>query len=474
MGATSRRPACGSPRVSSVGVGVVSAGRSAGRTADPSATRSSDRLGLRCVASRQCSPEGVRRSMCHRSKVAPCARASPRGNPQICGWALIVIGRRRAIERIDRLLAAASEGRAGALVIVGEAGIGKSTLLDHVDADAVGFQRLRVRGVPNRSPRWIMRGLLQLVTPVRHHLDAVPVPQRRALEAAVGWGPSDVRRGPLPGCRRNLVAASPRRPSRSRWWCWSMTCTGSTSGRQPPFCSRPAGSATTPWRSSSPPATDHHRHRHRRTRQHDPRRPRHVRCRGAARAGYGTGRGRPARHAATHGNPLALIEIGAQLSPAQRRGAAVLPDALPAGDRLEAVYEPVVASLSAAGRHAVMLAAASRDNAIEPVVAALRARLDDPEVASRRRRSSRRAAATNPDSCGSVTRCCGQRHGPRRPPLSDAPHTPRWRQSCPTAADERAPGTSPRRQPRPTGHSPPSSRRSPTRIGTVSATPPPL
>ena len=83
--------------------------------------------------------------------------------------------------------------------------------------------------------------------------------------------------------------------------------------------------------------------------------------------------------AATHGNPLALIEIAKHLSPAQRRGAAQLADPLPTGVRLQAVYEPVVSSLPPDCRRAVLLAAAASDDSIDAVFAALRAQGFDPD-----------------------------------------------------------------------------------------------
>ena len=83
--------------------------------------------------------------------------------------------------------------------------------------------------------------------------------------------------------------------------------------------------------------------------------------------------------AATHGNPLALIEIAKRLSPAQRRGAAELADPLPTGERLQSVYEPVVSSLPPDCRRAVLLVAAASDDPIDAVFAALQAQGLDPD-----------------------------------------------------------------------------------------------
>jgi hypothetical protein len=82
---------------------------------------------------------------------------------------------------------------------------------------------------------------------------------------------------------------------------------------------------------------------------------------------------------ATHGNPLAMIEVAKQLSPAQRRGAAELADPLPTGMRLQAVYEPTLTNLPSDCRRAVLLVAAARDDSVDAVFAALRAQGLDPD-----------------------------------------------------------------------------------------------
>ena len=51
-------------------------------------------------------------------------------------------GRSAETARIDELLTAARDGRSGALVIRGEAGVGKTALLDYAAA-AAGMQVLR-------------------------------------------------------------------------------------------------------------------------------------------------------------------------------------------------------------------------------------------------------------------------------------------------------------------------------------------
>jgi DNA-binding CsgD family transcriptional regulator len=93
----------------------------------------------------------------------------------------------RAVEQkvIDRLLTDAREGRSGALVVRGEAGIGKSALLDHARGAATDMRVLRTVGVeaeselPFASLHLLLRTCLDRVT-------ALPDAQAVALRGALG------------------------------------------------------------------------------------------------------------------------------------------------------------------------------------------------------------------------------------------------------------------------------------------------
>ncbi|WP_372594194.1 AAA family ATPase [Actinotalea sp.] len=79
----------------------------------------------------------------------------------------------------------AREGRAGALVLHGEPGSGKTALLDDVVVGAGGLRVLRVQGLESESP--IAFGALhRLLRPVLGRLDGLPHPQARALGIALG------------------------------------------------------------------------------------------------------------------------------------------------------------------------------------------------------------------------------------------------------------------------------------------------
>ena len=61
-------------------------------------------------------------------------------------------GRESERARLAALLEQASRGRAGAIVIRGEAGVGKSALLDDLVAGAVNARVLRTQGLESESP----------------------------------------------------------------------------------------------------------------------------------------------------------------------------------------------------------------------------------------------------------------------------------------------------------------------------------
>jgi len=80
-----------------------------------------------------------------------------------------------------------AHGGGGALVVCGEAGIGKSALLEHARARAnkVGAQTLLTVGVESEA-ELAFAGMHQLLRPIIGQAELLPSPQRGALEAAFG------------------------------------------------------------------------------------------------------------------------------------------------------------------------------------------------------------------------------------------------------------------------------------------------
>lgn len=93
----------------------------------------------------------------------------------------------RADERalLDRTLDAARQGRSGVLVVRGEPGIGKSTLLDHAATAGADFHVVRLDGVESEMGL-SFAGLYQVLRPHLGRLDRLPAPQRDALRLAFG------------------------------------------------------------------------------------------------------------------------------------------------------------------------------------------------------------------------------------------------------------------------------------------------
>ncbi|WP_254885914.1 helix-turn-helix transcriptional regulator [Streptomyces sp. NA02950] len=93
--------------------------------------------------------------------------------------------RAREAEAVERLVRAARSGQGGALVLLGEAGIGKTTLLAYASDAATGFESLRAVGVEFEMDL-PFAALHQLCGPLLHWIDRLPGAQRGALEAAFG------------------------------------------------------------------------------------------------------------------------------------------------------------------------------------------------------------------------------------------------------------------------------------------------
>jgi DNA-binding CsgD family transcriptional regulator len=96
-----------------------------------------------------------------------------------------LLGREREQEVLDRLLEAARGGDGGVMVVHGEPGTGKSSLLEYAADAARRFRVLRTAGVEGEM-ELPYAALQQLCSPILELEERLPDPQRDALEVAFG------------------------------------------------------------------------------------------------------------------------------------------------------------------------------------------------------------------------------------------------------------------------------------------------
>jgi DNA-binding CsgD family transcriptional regulator len=98
-----------------------------------------------------------------------------------------LVGRRAERDAVEALLEGARTEGCQVLVVRGEAGIGKTALLQHARASAAssGFRVESSTGIAAES-QFAFGGLHQLCLPLMDRLDALPEPQRAALSVAFG------------------------------------------------------------------------------------------------------------------------------------------------------------------------------------------------------------------------------------------------------------------------------------------------
>jgi DNA-binding CsgD family transcriptional regulator len=101
-------------------------------------------------------------------------------------------GRSSECELLEELVADVREGRSRAWVLRGEAGIGKTALLDYLSGVASACQVVRIAGIESEM-ELAYAGLHQLCTSMLGGMDQLAIPHRDALQAAFG-----LQAGPAP------------------------------------------------------------------------------------------------------------------------------------------------------------------------------------------------------------------------------------------------------------------------------------
>jgi DNA-binding CsgD family transcriptional regulator len=286
-----------------------------------------------------------------------------------------VLGRAPERGRIEALVAGARGGRGGVLVLRGEAGAGKSALLAWARGRAAGEMGLLLAQGTESEAELGFSGLFDLLRPALGRLAALPDPQAAALRGAFALGPPGGDRLAVHLAALGLLAAHAERHGPQLGLVDDAHWLDVPSQDALAFCARrlrddpvallvamreeePGGGAlrALPALAIGPLDGD------------------------AAAALLRRSAPEPLAPAvearlleACAGHPLALVEVQALLTPAQRRGAEPLPDPLPAGAWLRQAWIRRLDALSPEARGAVELLAASDTGAFTVLDGALRA-----------------------------------------------------------------------------------------------------
>ena len=289
----------------------------------------------------------------------------------------VLIGRAQEQAQLDALLEAARAGDSGALVIRGEPGVGKSTLLDAVVDRSSDFRVLRALGVESESDL-AFSGLLELVRPAIGHIAELPDGQRRALESALALGGGGtVDRFAVYAATLGLIAlAAEERPllcvvddaqwldPASREALLFATRRLSAEGVVMLFGARDSEAVAFEARGvpelvlAGLGADDARRLVE--TSSVEPLAPSVV----------------TRLITATGGNPLALIEIPAALRESQRLGVELLANPLQVGVAVERAFGARVKALPSAAQRALLIAAVSDSGELSPILHAAGADAD--------------------------------------------------------------------------------------------------
>ena len=282
--------------------------------------------------------------------------------------------RGRELGEIDRLLDGARSGAGGVLLLAGEAGIGKTALLEAARSRADGLQVIGAVGIEAEA-NLPFAALAEVAGGLLDGLSALPGPQARAIEAALALTPGRRSGGDrfavCAGFLGLVRGAAARQPllllvDDSQWLdSASAECLGYAARR---LAGSPVALLLTARVEPLPPAL--HGLPELALRALEPAGAREL-LRAAAPDLARTAADSVV--AAAAGNPLALLELPSLLSEEQRRGIAPV-DAVPAPrNGLRDALERRLARLDPAARSAVVVAAASLDGEPGPVLRACRA-----------------------------------------------------------------------------------------------------
>ena len=106
-------------------------------------------------------------------------------SPPVLKSGRALLGREREREVLDRLLDGVRAGRSGVLVMHGEAGVGKTALLEYAVEAGREFSIARIMGV-EAEMELPFAAVQQLCSPFFELMARLPQPQHDALDVAFG------------------------------------------------------------------------------------------------------------------------------------------------------------------------------------------------------------------------------------------------------------------------------------------------
>ncbi|WP_262401711.1 AAA family ATPase [Actinomadura sp. CNU-125] len=267
----------------------------------------------------------------------------------------MLYGRSAEISALDEAISRARDGSGGAVVLRGEAGAGKTALLDAAVARGGAMRVLRATGVESESDL-AFAALHQVLRPVAGSLEALPEPLRAAVGAALGLAAGGAGDRFLLGAGVLSLLAEAAAPDGLVCVVDDCQWVDRASADALLFAARRLATERIAMlfavRGDAPvkgvPST--------------------VEVRGLpesaaaelleSRHGALPAQVKRELVASTGANPLALAEIAARLTPAQLAGREPLPDPLPGGTRL---FGDRVSALSASARAVALIAAVEAD-----------------------------------------------------------------------------------------------------------------
>jgi DNA-binding CsgD family transcriptional regulator len=285
----------------------------------------------------------------------------------------MLVGRERECALVDRLLERARAEVAGVVILVGQAGIGKTALLEYAAGRAEGMAVVRAVGVESEA-QLEFSGLFDVCRPLLDHADELDQRQREALATALGSQSSaSVDRFSLGAATLSLLAAAAESTPLLVLLDDAQWLDATSLGALLFAARRLAAERVAVLVAAREDGGE----------GLDLRAFETVALAGldseAAAALLAEYAGKDVApevadrvRRATGGSPLALVEMSSHLSPAQLLGFEPLADPAPIGATVERAFAERAVSLPEGAQQALLVAALSSSARVEPVVEALR------------------------------------------------------------------------------------------------------